>query len=416
MNTNCKINEYLNEYMKLWPFSGVISVVKNGEIIFNQGYGMANVEHSIANTPKTKYKIASLTKQFTCAGIMILQEKGLLNVKDSMSKFFPEYPEFDERITVHHLMTHTSGLFNDLLELDSYPIIKKYILTHKETLDIFKDMPAEFEPGEDWSYCYFAYYLLGVIIERVSGMPYIEFLRENIFEPLGMKNTGLDDYFEILPNKVSGYYLSGDSLVHGEIDTVNAFSAGAMYSTAEDILIWDKALYGNIILSEKSKKEMFTPVKENYGYGWFIDEKFNKKRVHHSGGGNGFNHQLHRYIDDETTILVLSNNGFTNSSRINDDIARIVFGQEYSLPSKPKIYDLDFEVYDSYIGIYKDQWSKYQAKRDDKNLYIIEDDRWTMPIYPISKNVFHHTWIDCEYIFEKDDNGDIYLDGVKKVY
>jgi CubicO group peptidase (beta-lactamase class C family) len=416
MDINYKINEYFDVYTQLWPFSGVVSVVREGEVIFSKGYGMANIEHSAPNTTKTKYKIASLTKQFTCAGIMILQERGLLNVQDSITKFFPDYPEFDERITIHHLMTHTSGLFNYLLELNPYFILGKFLLAHKEIFDLFKDMPPEFQPGEEWSYCYFGYYLLGVIIERVSGKSYIEFLKENIFKPLDMNDTGLDGYFEILPNKVSGYYASGERLVCGDIDTMSAFSSGAIYSSIEDMLLWDQALYGDKILSKKSKDEMFTPGRENYGYGWFIDKNLNRKRVRHSGGGNGFNHQLHRYIDDKVTILVLSNYGFVNSFKINEDIASIVFAEEYCLPSKPKAFNLDLQVYESYIGAYQDQWCKFEVKRDGEQLYFVQEDKWIMPIYPISESKFHHTWIDQEYNFEKDDKGQLYFNGVKKIH
>ena len=415
MDINYKINQYLDEYMKVWPFSGVISVAREGKLIFSKGYGMANIEHSVPNTPKTKYKIASLTKQITCAGIMILQEKGLLNVQDSIRRFFPDYPEFGERITVHHLMTNTSGLFNNLMELNPYFILGKFLLSHKEILNLFKDMPPEFEPGKDWSYCYFGYYLLGVIIERVSGKSYIDFLKENIFQPLGMNDTGFDDYFEIIPSKVSGYYATHERVVCGETDAMSAFSAGSLYSTVEDMFLWDQALYADKILSKKSKDEMFTPDKEDYGYGWVIEKNLNRKRVHHSGGGNGFSHQFHRYIDDNVSILVLSNYGFANSFKINEDIAKIVFAEEYCIPTKPKAFNMDLKIYDEYIGIYKDQWIKYEVKREGEKLYFIEDGKWAMPIYPISESKFHHTWIDQEYTFEKNNSGEICFEGVKKL-
>lgn len=414
MNINKKIEKYFEEYMNVWPFSGVVSVVKDGEVLSSKGYGMANIEHNIPNDINTKYKIASITKQFTCAGIMILQQRGLIDVSDSISKFFPDYPGFNEKITIHHLMTHTSGLFNDLFKLDGYVKLEKCLLTHKEVLDIFCGMPAEFEPGEQWSYCYFGYYLLGLIIERVSGMSYIDFLKENIFNPLGMVNTGLDDYFEILSNKVSGYYATEERLVCGEIDTMSAFSAGSIYSTMEDMLIWDKALYDDKILFKESKNLMFTPGLERYGYGWFVDSYLNRNRVHHSGGGNGFNHQVHRYIDDKVTIMVFSNYGFSNSLKISEDIAKLVFNEEYYVLPKPKVYNLDMKIYESYMGLYEDSWCKFEVKKDGEKFYFIEDDKWIMNMYPISKNKFHHTWIDREYSFEKDSEGQLYFEEVKR--
>lgn len=415
MSINYKINEYMDAYIKLWPFSGGVAVVSDGEVIFNENYGMANIEHSVPNTSKTKYKIASLTKQITCMGIMILKERGLLNVTDSIKKFFPDYPEFDERITIHNLMTHTSGLFNDFSVVDPHLMMGKCLFTHKQIFDFFKDMPLEFQPGKHWSYCFFGYYLLGVIIERVSGKSYIEFVKENIFKPLGMHDSGLDDYIEILPNKASGYYASGDRLVCSEIDTMSAFSAGAIYSTVEDMLLWDQALYSEKLVSRETMNEIFTPGIEDYGYGWVIDKNLNRKRVHHSGGGNGFHHEFHRYLEDKVTILVLSNYGFSNSLNINENIAKIVFDEKYCMPTKPKEFNLDLKVYESYIGIYQEEYFKYEVKRNKGKFYFIQEDKWVMPIYPISENTFHHTWIDKEYNFEKNQKGELYFDEIKKI-
>jgi CubicO group peptidase (beta-lactamase class C family) len=416
MSINSTINEYLDIYTKSWPFSGAIVVLKNGQPIFNKNYGMANIEHNVPNTAKTIYKIASLTKQITCMGIMILHERGLLNVRDSIRKFFPDYPELNEKITIHHLMTHTSGLFNDFSIVDPYLMLEKRLFTQKEVFELFKDMPQEFEPGEGWSYCYFGYYLLGVIIERVSGKSYIEFLKDNIFKPLGMNNTGLDDYIEIIPNKASGYYVSDERLICCEIDTMSAFSAGAIYSTVEDMILWDKALYSEKPVSQKTMNEIFTPYKNNYGYGWFIDKNLNRNRVRHSGGGNGFNHQYHRYVDDKISILVLSNYGFSNSLNINENIAKIIFNESYDIPVKPKKFELSSDVYDSYIGIYQEEDFKLEVKREEDKLYFIQEDKWIMPMYPISESTFHHTWIDREYTFERDDKKGLYFDGIKKIF
>lgn len=414
MSINCKINEYLDDYTKLWPFSGTVVVATEVGIIFNKSYGMASIEHGAPNTSETKYKIASLTKQITCMGVMILKERGFLNTYDSLKEFFPDYPELDERITIHHLMTHTSGLCSEFSVVDPHLILGKRLYTHKEVFDLFKDVPLEFEPGEGWSYCYFGYYLLGVIIERISGKSYIKFLKDNIFKPLGMNNTGFDDYIEILTSKASGYYVSSERLVCCEIDTMSAFSAGAIYSTASDMMIWDQALYGEKLVSKNTMKEIFTPYKEDYGYGWVVDKNLNRKRVRHSGGGSGYSHQFHRYIDDKVTILVLSNYGFSNSFSINENIAKIIFGEKYCIPSRPKEFDLDLSIYDSYAGIYEEDGFKLQIKRDKNKLYFIQENKWIMPIYRTSESTFHHTLIDREYTFEKNDEGEIYFDGIKK--
>jgi hypothetical protein len=196
---------------------------------------------------------------------------------------------------------------------------------------------------------------------------------------------------------------------------MSAFSAGAIYSTVNDLLLWDKALYTEKLVSKKTMDDIFTPYKEDYGYGWFIDKNLNRKRVRHSGGGNGFNHQFHRYVDDKVTILVLSNYGFSNSFSINENIAKIVFNENYSMPSKPKAFDLDSKLYEGYSGIYQEGDLKYEVIMNKKKSCFIQNNKWEMPIYPILENIFHHTWIDQKYTFEKDDNGQLYFDEIKKI-
>jgi CubicO group peptidase (beta-lactamase class C family) len=313
-------------------------------------------------------------------------------------------------------MTHTSGLFNNLSKIDPYLIMGRCLLTHEEIFNLFKDMPLEFEPGKDWSYCFFGYYLLGVIIERIYGKTYIEFIKENIFKPLGMNDSGLDDYIEIIDNKASGYYASGDRLVCCEIDTMSAFSAGAIFSTVPDMLLWDEALYTEKLVSAKTINEIFTPGLEDYGYGWFIDKYLNHKRARHSGGGSGFSHQFHRYIDDRVSIMVLSNYGFSNSLNINENIARIVFNEDYSMPFKSISFELDSKLYEGYAGIYEEDGLRYEVIWDNNKFYFIQNNKWKMPIYPIAENTFHHEWIDKKYVFQQYDKGELYFNGIKKIY
>jgi len=189
------------------------------------------------------------------------------------------------------------------------------------------------------------------------------------------------------------------------------------------MLLWDKALYTEKLVSKKSMDEIFTPYKEDYGYGWIIDSNLNRKRTRHSGGGswgNGYNSQFHRYIEDKVTILVLSNYGFSNSFNINEIIAKIVFNENYSMPSRPEAFNLDLNIYDSYTGVYEEMGAKQEVRRDEENLYFVQEfakqgPKWKMPIYPISVSEFHHKWIDRQYTIEKNDNGELSFNGIKKV-
>jgi CubicO group peptidase (beta-lactamase class C family) len=418
-----KINDFMELYCNTWAFSGSILVAQKGETIIKKGYGQASIEHSIPNTSKTKFRICSITKQFTAMAVMMLQENGLLNVNDNIYKFFPEYQELDKRITIHHLLTHTSGL--QYLFGPNFPIMySKSKHTHEDMFNIFKDKPLLCEPGEMWNYSNYGYYLLACIIENVSGVTYDEFLNKNIFEPLNMKNTGIEKNKAIVPGLANGYYLNDNDLMHTDYVNMDvALGSGEIYSTVEDMLIWDRALYNGELVSEKILNTIFSPYANSgergtedndYGYGWFIDKMYGRKRISHDGGGLGFITGFDRYINEQVSIIVLSNYGFTAVWRIADILAAIMFQEEYEFPSRPLKYDLDYQVYEKYMGVYKDECTKLTVERDQEKMFFILDDEYIIPMYPISETKFHHTWIDESYSFHKDENGELYFCGAKK--
>ncbi len=411
-----KLEEYMDSYVDTWPFSGSVSIAKHGKVIFEKGYGMASIEHSVPNTLNTKFRIWSITKQFTAVAILMLEEKGLLKTSDTLRSYFPNYPEFDERITIHHLLTNTSGLFNYTNVPDSHKKLCKMPLTSEELISIFKDRPLEFEPGSDWDYSNSGYYLLGLIIEKISGKTYEEFLKDNVFEPLGMKNSGVDDNRTILSNKATGYYLNDESLIQcGYVDMNPVFSSGGMYSTVEDMNLWTEGLFGGRLIKKASIEKMITPYKNQYGYGVFIDEQFNRRRINHGGGWEGFLTELHYYIEEGVSISVFSNYGFTAVWGISETLAAIVFGESYKFPYKPEVFQLDTKVYEEYMGIYEENGTKLTVTRKGDKLFFIIDDDYIIPMYPISETRFHHTWIDEEYQFERDSEGQLHFWGAKKV-
>ena len=411
-----KINEYMDKYLELWDFSGSVLVAKEGEVLFKKGYGYANIEHKVSNTSETKFRIWSITKQFTAVAILMLEEKGLIDVKDSIKKYFPEYTEFDERITIHHLLTHTSGIFNYSNVADIHKRLHKLPLTHEEVIGLFKDRPLEYQPGEGWNYCNSGYHLLGLIIEKVSGKTYSEFLKENIFDPIGMKNTGVDDNRTILPNMATGYYLNDDRLIHCEYVDMNiVYSSGAMYSTVEDMYLWDQALLSEKLIKKESLERMNTPYKDGYGYGVFIEDKYGRRNVNHGGGCEGFLTELHRYIDDKVSIVILSNYGFTAVWKLSQVIAAIVFDEAYELPKVSREYELDPQIYENYMGVYEDCGCKLTVTREGDKRFFIIDDEYIIPFYPVSETRFFHTWIDEAYEFTKDEKGKLSFWGLPKV-
>jgi CubicO group peptidase (beta-lactamase class C family) len=348
-----KVDEYMNAAVRVKRFSGSVLVARDGRPVIGKGYGMANYELGVPNTPQTVFRLGSITKPFTAVAIMMLQERGKLNVNDSVCKHLGECPAAWRPVTIRHLLTHTSGLpdygsspgFRNLLSLP---------VTHAGMLERFKDLPQEFAPGEKAVYNNFAYYLLGVIIERASGKTYEDFLGENIFEPLGMTGTGYDSSSRVIRNRAAGYAPQGGALVNAPyIDMSIPYAAGALYSTVEDLLRWEQALYTERLLSRKSLDEMFTPVMEERGYGWTVRKQFDRLTTEKDGSINGFNTFLARFPAERVTVIVLGNNAGVSARGISLDLSAIVFGEPYKLPQERRAIALDAKTLGKYVGQYQ---------------------------------------------------------------
>jgi CubicO group peptidase (beta-lactamase class C family) len=405
-NMQAKIDEYINAHIKVNHFSGSVLIAQKGKTIISKGYGQANYELDVPNTPQTKFRLGSITKQFTAMAIMQLQERGLLNVNDSLSKYIPNYPEHAQQITLHHLLTHTSGIPN----LTSFPDYQETMIIPsplEQTIARFKDKPLEFTPGEKFSYSNSGYILLTYIIEQVSGKPYESYLQTNIFHPLGMINTGYDHHSIILKNRASGYSLEANGLMNAAyIDMSIPAGAGALYSTVEDLYKWDRALYTEKLVSKAALKDTFTPFKDNYGYGWLIAKLFNNRQVvGHDGGINGFSSSLARYIDDDVFIVVLSNNQNAPLSQINQDLAAIVFGEKYEIPQQRTAIKVDPNIYNFYVG-------KYELKpnfiititTENGRIFAQATGQPKLEIYPESETKYFATVVDAQITFVSNES------------
>ncbi len=335
-----KIDEYMQAAVKNDQFSGSILVAQKGAPIISKGYRLANYELKVPNTPQTTFTLASITKQFTGVAIMKLQEQRWLKVSDKICKYLDNCPVAWQAITIHQLLTHTSGIenFSSLPDWDEEIAVQP--TSREGFVDVFRDLPLEFSPGEKFEYSNSGYYLLGLIVEGATGQSYEDYLQRYIFTPLGMKNTGLVNPRSLQPNRASGYDWSGNYFVHPDYeDLTHAFSNGGIYSTTEDLLLWDKALYGEQVVSKQSLEKIFTPFKEGYGYGWNINEKFGRKHVGHSGSLMGFSTYLSRFPAEQISIIILSNSDRTSATKVANNLAAIVFDQDYELP-QPQLYDL----------------------------------------------------------------------------
>jgi D-alanyl-D-alanine carboxypeptidase len=328
-------DNYIASQVLKGSFRGAVLVGMNGKIVFEKGYGLANEEWGIPNSPSTEYRIFSMTKQFTGACILLLEERGLLNVQDPVSKYVSDLPESWQMITIHQLLTHTSGIPNNpdtprARELD------RLGAKPRELLAIAATLPLEFKPGTQLHYSNSGYVLLGMIIEKVSGLNYAEFLKKNIFEPLGMKHSGYDDQSLILKNRASGYSIRDGQVINADpVSMTVPFAAGGIYSTVEDIFLWNEALtVPGLLFTAHSLEQMFAVYPEttayggqNYGYGVVIAHRFGKLLYYHGGGWNGFESVLQRYPAERICIVVLANTDHTTPWDMGDHVASALFGQ-----------------------------------------------------------------------------------------
>ena len=331
-----RADKYLRAYSERGEFMGSIIVARNGKVLFEKGYGMANLEWDAPNTPRTKFNLASVTKQFTGLAVLQLAEKGKLKLDDPVSKFYRDAPPAWDRITIYHLLTHTSGIPNPR-SLDDFPkgIARPY--TPLELITIFKDRPLDFLPGKERKYSNPGYYLLGYIIEQASGQKYADYVTQNIFEPLEMKESGYESGTAVLKHRAEGYAVDKIGLSHADyLDWSIPYAAGALYSTVEDMLRWDQALYTEKLLSRKSLDRLFTRDASGYNYGWFIDTKGKRVKIYHEGSNPGFAAYIARYPEDRTFVMVLSNLETSPVSKIADDLARMAWGETVAAADERK--------------------------------------------------------------------------------
>ncbi len=386
-----ELDAYLTAAHNVNLFQGAALVAKDGVPIFAKAYGMADVDTKKPNTPETEFLIGSVTKQFTSAAILQLQEQGKLNVKDPITKYLTDYPKATgDRITIHHLLTHTSGLpsYTDnevLMERrgEDFP--------HELVLASFKDLPLLYEPGARFQYCNSGYFLLGLVIEKVSGQTYADYVAEHIFKPLGMTHT-MYAPSEPPPGRALGYVAPNGTIEPAEkISMTLPYAAGALSSTVGDLLIWNLALHGDKVLSAASKALMYTPALEGYAYGLMIGDRVGHREISHGGGIDGFTSTLAYYPDDKVTVVVLSNNMSANASIIGFDLAAIAFDQPYDLPIRKTPIAADPATFDAFAGVYKVSDNAYRViRRDGDALYSQRTAGPVFRIYPEATDKFYY--------------------------
>jgi len=335
-----KIQEVLALAYKYRQFNGAALVAENGKVVYKGAFGMANMEWNIPNTPDTKFRLGSITKQFTATATLQLVEQGKIKLDAKISDYLPEYrKDTGDKVTIHHLLTHTSGIPSYTGQPGFFENVSRNPYKVDEFVKKYASGNLEFEPGSKFSYNNSGYFLLGAIIERVTGKPYEQVLKDNIFDPLGMKNTGYDHHATVIPKRASGYSKTPDGYTNAVyLDMSIPYAAGSLYSTVEDLYLWDQALYTDKLLSAQSKALMYKPFLENYAYGWAVTNASFKQNdqpvqvITHDGGINGFTTTIIRFPKEKNLIVMLDNTGSGYLNRLSDSIARILYNQPYEPP------------------------------------------------------------------------------------
>ena len=310
-----QLNEYFAKICQSKSFMGVVSVSVHDKTIFSDACGWADAEWNIKNTPETRFRTGSIAKQFTAASVLLLYQDGKLSLSDPIGKYLPDLPESWKTATIHQLLTHTSGI-----PIPNYydpEVEKRYPLgpTPTDMLELSRDKPLNFPHGTKTAYNNMGYFVLGFLIERLSGMKFPQFVQQRIFDRLEMGDSGLDDISKVIPRRASGY-----SLVNGELRNVeplsagaSAWSAGGFYSTTHDLTVWSEALAHEKLLNADSTARMFKIYPEtelegmHYGYAIVLANRFGHPVQYHGGGIKGFTSVLQRYPDVGSVIVVLSN-------------------------------------------------------------------------------------------------------------
>jgi CubicO group peptidase (beta-lactamase class C family) len=403
-----RMEQVVQSYVDSKQFMGAALVARDGKVLLSKGYGFANLEWGVLNSPASKFRLGSITKQFTAACILLLEERGKLKVDDPVKKYMTDAPAAWDKVTIFNLLTHTSGI-PSFTGFPDYASTEAIATTPEKLVARFRDKPLEFQPGEKWNYSNSGYVLLGYLIEKISQQSYSEFVQENIFTPLGMKDSGYDSNSAIILHRASGYTPSAKGTIHaGYIDMSIPFSAGSLYSTTEDLLRWEQGLMGGKLLSVASLAKMTTPFKNDYAFGLAVHAVNGHKVIEHGGGIEGFNTEIAYYPEDKLTVVVLANLNGGVPETIANALAQVAHGEKVVLPSERKEITVSPAVLGAYVGT-------YQLTPDFAIVVTLEGGQLMeqatgqpkFPLFAESETKFFLKVVDAEVEFFKNEKGEV---------
>lgn len=398
-------DNYLKQLHSLNRFRGNVLIAKEGKIIYHGSFGLANMEDSVPNALQTRFPIASLTKAFTATAVMMLQERGLLSVNDPISKYLDFTTPIWKGVTIHHLLTHTSGI-PDYSEDSLWMEKRSSNISFHQTLSLFQGKPLSFAPGTKYSYSNSGYTLLSYIIEEVSGMSYDQFIVKNIFEPLRMRNTFIDDNKMIIARKARGYVRDGLELQNAPYLNMELVKpAGGLVSTTEDILVWDQSFYTDKLLKSKSRKRMFTPFLENYGYGWLMDSLNGAMRISGNGAALGYRINIDRYPEQNTTVIIFCNSYDVFINAAIRDLGAIALGKPYKMPPTRRRIVLPVEKRQGYAGTYQSTDGQLFVIRQQDEQLEVEYKRSKYKLFAENETNFFSDEYDGQIMFTFERSG-----------
>ena len=387
-------------------------VTKDGEVIYRKAFGEANLELDVSMKPEMVFEIGSMTKQFTAVAILMLEEQGEISLQDDITKYIENYPTHGHEITIYHLLTHTSGI-------KSYTSMKEWQdkwrkdFKPKEMIDLFKNEPMNFAPGEKFSYNNSAFFMLGYIIKKVSGMPYPEFLEKKIFQPLGMDNSYYGSHRKIIKNRADGYQKKSGDFVNEEfLSLTQPGAAGSIMSTVDDMWKWQQAIKNNRLIKRETLEKAFTeytlnngePI--NYGYGWFLKEINGSPTIEHGGGIFGYTSNGIYLPKEEVYVVMLTNRDDISPQKTSTKLAAEVIGKPY--PDKEDAIEVKNSFLESLTGVYefKDGKTRYITHKDGQLHSQLKGSK-KIALFPVSKSRFHFEDSFSRYEFTKEKEGTV---------
>ncbi len=394
------------------PGAAVI-VVKDGKVLLRRGYGLANLELGVPIAPDMRFRLGSVTKQFTAVAVLMLAEEGKLALDDPITKFLPDYPTHGQTVTVEHLLTHTSGI-KSYTEMPEWLPLWRKDMSLEELIGVFRDQPADFAPGEKWAYDNSGYVLLGAIIEKASGRPYADFVRDRIFVPTGMTHTSYDTTESIVPGRVSGYQKDTGGWKNASyLSMSQPYAAGSLMSSVDDLAKWDAALYTEKLVKQASLARAWRPYalkdgkSTGYGFGWTMGTVQEHPSIEHGGGINGFASYVLRLPPDHVYVAILANREANQPSldRLAVQLAAIAIGKPYV---EPKPLALAPAQMDALVGVYHiDEKDQRIVRREGDRLFSQRSGGAKREIFALSPNEFYLKDSFTRFVFEMDASGKV---------